>query len=127
MRVALIQPQAELAGAQRVALTLAEGLRMRGHQARQSFFYRKSRDVPVDSDTIVLCKKRPSGPFAVGSVANRLFAALRDFRPDAAITFQQYGNVIGAPIARLAGVRRIIANQSSGSNPTFGTLAWRRR
>jgi hypothetical protein len=54
MRVALVQTQAELASAQRVAVCLADGLRLNGHDVKNIFFYRKSSTSEVDDDTGVL-------------------------------------------------------------------------
>jgi len=43
----------------------------------------------------------------------RLHAHLRRLKPDAVLSFQHYGNLIGAPTARLAGVRYVVANRNS--------------
>jgi glycosyltransferase involved in cell wall biosynthesis len=54
-----------------------------------------------------------------------LVGYLRRARPDAVLTFQHYGNLFGAVAARLAGVRRIIANQSGAPHQSgvLGLLA----
>lgn len=42
-----------------------------------------------------------------------LVSTIRDINPDVLLTFQHYGNVIGAPVGRILGVPRIIANHVS--------------
>jgi len=42
-----------------------------------------------------------------------LYRLIREESPDVVVSFQHYGNVIAAPIARLLGVQLVIANQMS--------------
>jgi glycosyltransferase involved in cell wall biosynthesis len=47
-----------------------------------------------------------------------LFGHLRRLRPDVVLCFQHYGSLIGAPIARAAGIRVVIANWNSARELT---------
>ena len=65
-------------------------------------------------DKVHICLERaPKNPFAFISFLFGLVRRMRRLKPDVVLTFQHYGNVFGAPAARLAGVRRIIANHVS--------------
>lgn len=113
MRVLLLQTQAENAGAQEIARLLAAGLADRGHDIRQIFFYRRTAAFDGDERTVFCATARPTGPRALARLLWGLGREIRRFRPDVVLCFQHYGNVIGAPLARLAGVRHVIANQNS--------------
>jgi glycosyltransferase involved in cell wall biosynthesis len=123
-RVLLIQTQAENAGAQEVSRMLAGALGARGHEVRQLFFFRRTDAFDADPTAAFCMPRRPSGPLSLMRFLLRLHREIRAFRPDVVLTFQHYGNLIGAPVARLAGARRVIANQNSA---TLTTPAWARR
>lgn len=112
-RIVLVQTQAENAGAQEISRLLANDLAARGFDVRQLFFFRRTGSFDADPKVAFCATDRPSGPLSFPQFLLRLFALLRDIKPDVVVTFQHYGNVIGAPIARLAGVRRIVVNQVS--------------
>ena len=111
--IVLIQTQAENAGAQEVSRQLAQGLKARGWRARQIFLYRKTASFDLEDDVFFCAAARPTSITGVIRLLSRLFSELRRDRPDAMITFQHFGNLIAAPVARLAGVKLIIANQVS--------------
>jgi glycosyltransferase involved in cell wall biosynthesis len=114
-RIALIQTQAENAGAQEISRLLASDFLARGFDVRQLFFFRRTASFDADPNVEFCAFERPNGPISFLKFLLRLFTLLRSIRPDAVVTFQHYGNVIGAPIARLAGVRRVVVNQVSAS------------
>jgi L-malate glycosyltransferase len=112
-RVMLVQTQAENAGAQEISRLLAADLLARGFDVRQVFFFRRTASFD-DSPNIEFCANtRPSKPIALLAFLSRLYRMIRRIRPDVVIAFQHYGNVIAAPVARIAGAKRIIANQVS--------------
>jgi glycosyltransferase involved in cell wall biosynthesis len=112
-RIVLMQTQAENAGAQEISRLLANDFSARGFDVRQLFFFRRTASFDADPKVLFCATKRPSGPISFPRFLFRLFTILRAVRPDVVVTFQHYGNVIGAPIARLAGVKRIVVNQVS--------------
>jgi glycosyltransferase involved in cell wall biosynthesis len=113
LRVALVQTQAENAGAQQISRLIAADLAARGHDVRQVFFFRRTASFDDTANVAFCANERPSGPLAFLRFLASLYRTLRDIRPDAVVTFQHYGNVFGAPIARLAGAKRVIVNQVS--------------
>jgi glycosyltransferase involved in cell wall biosynthesis len=113
VRIALVQTQAENAGAQQISRLIAADLAARGHDVRQVFFFRRTASFDASANVEFCARIRPNGPLSLWRFLLRLYRVLRDIRPDAVVTFQHYGNVIGAPIARLAGARGIIVNQVS--------------
>lgn len=113
LRIAIVQTQAENAGAQEISRIMAQGLEARGHEVSQIFFFRRTKSFDDVRNARITCAERPSSPWAVAKFLFRLRAVLRDARPDAVLTFQHYGNVIAAPVARSLGLRVVIANQVS--------------
>ncbi len=111
--VALIQTQAENAGAQEIARQLASGFEKRGWRTRQIFFYRRTESFDSESSVFFCASKRPSSPLGVLKILGVLYRELRRTRPDVVVTLQHYGNVIGAPLAKLSGAPVVIANQLS--------------
>ena len=111
-RVVLLQTQAEAAGAQEISRMLAGELGARGHDVRQVFLYRRTDAFDRDPRAVVCAAERPTGPVALAGMLARLHAELRRFRPDVVVCFQHYGNLVGAPMARLARVPRVIANHN---------------
>jgi glycosyltransferase involved in cell wall biosynthesis len=110
-RIALVQTQAENAGAQEISRLIAADLSTRGYDVRQLFFFRRTASFDARAGVEFLADARPAGPLSFLRFAMRFYARLRAIRPDVVVTFQHYGNVIGAPIARLAGVKHIVVNQ----------------
>ncbi len=112
--VALVQTQAENAGAQEVARQLASGFEKQGWNTRQIFFYRRTDAFDAEPNTFYCASKRPNSPLEVLKMLAKLYRAFRAEKPDVVVTLQHYGNVIAAPVARLAGAPIIIANQLTG-------------
>ena len=124
LRIALVQTQAENAGAQEISRLVAAGLEARGHAVRQIFFFRRTASFDAVDGASFVCAERPSSPWAVLGFVVRLRAALRDARPDAVVTFQHYGNAIAAPVARSLGCRAVVANQVSAGAMVNPALRW---
>ena len=112
MKIVQVQTQAEAAGAQRVSDMVGEGLRARGHQVRTVFMYRKTDVYDGDPHADFVLRRRPRGLLDQARAVAGLIAHVRRERPDAVISYQHYGNIFGTLAARLAGVERIVANQS---------------
>lgn len=121
MKIIQVQTQAEAAGAQRISDMVGEGLRVRGHEVRTVFMYRKTDAFDADPYADFILTESPNGLPGQIRAAIGLATYLRKSRPDAVITYQHYGNIFGTIGARLAGVSRIIANQS-GSPHTKGVM-----
>jgi glycosyltransferase involved in cell wall biosynthesis len=109
-RILFIQTQAENAGAQEVSRLLGERLTNRGHEVCHVFFYRKTEDFSAPPNTYIICEKRPSKRELFAFVT-ALYKRIKELQPDCVFCFQHFGNVLGAPIARLAGCPTIVANQ----------------
>jgi glycosyltransferase involved in cell wall biosynthesis len=112
-RIVLVQTQAENAGAQEISRLLAADLAARGHDVSQLFFFRRTASFDASANVAFCADQRPGDPLAFLRFLSSLYRRLRAIRPDVVVTFQHYGNVIAAPVARLAGARRVIANQVS--------------
>jgi glycosyltransferase involved in cell wall biosynthesis len=112
-RIALIQTQAEGAGAQEIARLLDRGLQARGYEVHHVFFFRRTAAFDGLPNAIFCAHERPDGVGSLARLMFRLFAHVRRLRPDAVLCFQHYGSLVGAPVARLAGARGIIANWNS--------------
>ncbi|WP_158815565.1 glycosyltransferase family 4 protein [Methylocapsa sp. S129] len=110
-RIALVQTQAENAGAQEISRLLAADFTARGFDVRQLFFFHRTGSFDASAQVEFCADERPSGPLAFLRFLFQLYTRLRRMRPDVVVTFQHYGNVIAAPVARLAGARRVVANQ----------------
>lgn len=111
--IAFVQTQAENAGAQEVARQLAQGFSDRGWRVRQIFFFRRTDSFDADENVFFCAPQRPSSPLGVLRMAIELYKEFRREAPDVVVTMQHYGNLIGAPVARLAGAPLIVANQLS--------------
>jgi glycosyltransferase involved in cell wall biosynthesis len=109
--VAIVQTQAENAGAQEIARQLANGFEKRGWRVRQIFFFRRTESFDKDPNVYFCAKERPSGPLGLARLVGELYKEFRRETPDAVVLLQHYGNLIGAPTARLAGDSIIVANQ----------------
>lgn len=113
--VAIVQTQAENAGAQEVARQLAQGFEKRGWRVRQIFFFRRTDSFDNDPNVFFCAKERPAVPFGVLKMLKTLYDELRREKPDAVVMLQHYGNLIAAPVARLAGNAVLVANQLTPS------------
>lgn len=111
--ISFLQTQAEGAGAQEVSRQIARGAIVKGWRARQIFLYRRTDAFDSEPGAVFCAPERPRSPAGVARMLLRLYAELRREAPVALVTFQHYGNVVAAPVARLAGVKLVVANQVS--------------
>jgi glycosyltransferase involved in cell wall biosynthesis len=115
LHVLLVQTQAENAGAQEISRLLGAGLTARGYRVTNLFFFRKSDSFDEPPDTIYCASSRPGNPLALLQMLWTLGRHIRATRPDAVLTFQHFGNVVGAGVARLICRAPVIANQVSSA------------
>jgi len=115
LHVLLAQTQAENAGAQEISRLLGAGLTARGYRVTNLFFFRKSDSFDEPPDTLYCAPSRPGNPLALLRMLWTLARHIRTVRPDAVLTFQHFGNVIGAGIARLVSRAPVVANQVSSA------------
>lgn len=120
-RVLLIQTQAENAGAQEITRILGGGLAARGYEVSNLFFFRKSATFSEQPNTFYCAPERPSSPLQLMRLLFSLARHVRRLRPDVILTFQHYGNIIAAPMAKLVCSAPVVANQVSAL-PTMNTL-----
>jgi len=111
--VAIVQTQAENAGAQEIARQLALGFAQNGWRTRQVFFFRRTDSFDGDDNVVFCAPERPSSPFGLLKMIAALYNEFRASAPDVVVTLQHYGNLIAAPVARLSGAPLVIANQLS--------------
>ena len=121
MKIVQVQTQAEAAGAQKISDMVGAGLRQRGHQVRTVFMYRKTSAYDGDAHADFILKEAPRGLAGQIKAAVGLARYLRKEKPEAVISYQHYGNLFGTLGARLAGARRVIANQN-GAPQTRGVM-----
>ncbi|MGX1170529.1 glycosyltransferase involved in cell wall biosynthesis [Bradyrhizobium sp. USDA 372] len=115
LHVLLAQTQAENAGAQEISRLLGAGLTARGYRVTNLFFFRKSDSFDEPPDTLYCAPSRPGNPLALLRMLWTLGRHIRSTRPDAVLTFQHFGNVIGAGVTRLVSRAPVVANQVSSA------------
>ncbi|TQF42433.1 glycosyl transferase [Bradyrhizobium sp. UNPF46] len=115
LHVLLAQTQAENAGAQEISRLLGAGLTARGYRVTNLFFFRKSDSFDEPPDTLYCAPSRPGNPLALLRMLWTLGRHVRTIEPDAVLTFQHFGNVIGAGVTRLVSRAPVIANQVSSA------------
>lgn len=115
LHVLLVQTQAENAGAQEITRLLGAGLAARGHRVTNLFFFRKSDSFDEPPNTLYCASGRPGHPLALARMLWTLGRHIRTTKPDAVLTFQHFGNVIGAGVSRLVCRAPVIANQVSSA------------
>ncbi|UEM16141.1 glycosyltransferase family 4 protein [Bradyrhizobium barranii subsp. barranii] len=115
LHVLLVQTQAENAGAQEISRLLGAGLSARGHRVSNLFFFRKSDSFDEPPETFYCASSRPGDPVALLRMLWTLGGHIRATRPDAVLTFQHFGNVIGAGVTRLVSRAPVVANQVSSA------------
>ncbi|TBW38767.1 glycosyltransferase family 1 protein [Siculibacillus lacustris] len=120
--VLMIQTQAENAGAQEISRLVGAGLARRGHAVRHLFFYSRTGGATDLGDVEVCVAARPGNPLAFARFLVETRRRIARIAPDVVLTFQHWGNVLGAPLSRLAGVPAIVANQVSATEVTNGPL-----
>ena len=108
--IVLLQTQAESGGAQEIARILGNAWSAMGTDVHYCFFFRRTGSFDDTPNVYFAYPERPRGVAQIAKMAAALLRHLRIINPDAVLTFQHYGNIIGAPIARAAGVKNIIAN-----------------
>ncbi|MBK3659709.1 glycosyltransferase family 4 protein [Bradyrhizobium diazoefficiens] len=114
-RVLLLQTQAENAGAQEITRLLGKGLGARGYEIFNVFFFRKSESFDEPPSTFYCASSRPGTPIALLRMLWALGSHIRSVKPDAVLTFQHFGNVIGGGVSRLVCRAPVIANQVSSA------------
>jgi len=101
---------------------VAKGLAARGHEVRSVFMYRYSDAYDDVENADILSHEKADGFLDKVKDAKALLNYLRRTKPQAVITYDFWGNLIGTAGARMAGIPLVIANQ--GLAPTqSGTLA----
>lgn len=116
LRVLMVQTQAENAGAQEISRLVGAGLEARGHDVHHLFFYSRTGGASDLGKIEVCVAERPRGPVALLRFLRAARRKMAAIRPDVVLTFQHYGNVLGAPLAHLAGCHAVIANQVSATD-----------
>jgi glycosyltransferase involved in cell wall biosynthesis len=111
-RIALVQTQAEGAGAQEIMRILGEGLIARGYDVHYVFFFRRTAAFDAQPNTHFCALERPNTVRSLVKMLRDLVRHLRALRPDVVLTFQHYGNLIGTVAARFASAS-VIANRTS--------------
>jgi glycosyltransferase involved in cell wall biosynthesis len=111
-RVLLFQTQAEFGGAQEISRGLGASLEARGYDVHHAFIYRKSENYPSAGNVFFASLERPT-PLGLLGAFERLRKHISELQPDVVMTFQHYGNIIGAPLAKIAGVKHVVANLNS--------------
>lgn len=115
LHVLLAQTQAENAGAQEISRLLGAGLTARGYRVTNLFFFRKSDSFDEPPETLYCAPSRPGNPVALLRMLWTLGRHVRTTKPDAVLTFQHFGNVIGGGVTRLVSRAPVIANQVSSA------------
>ncbi len=115
LHVLLAQTQAENAGAQEISRLLGAGLTARGYRVTNLFFFRKSDSFDEPPDTLYCAPSRPGNPVALLQMLWRLGRHISSIKPDAVLTFQHFGNVIGGGVTRLVSRAPVVANQVSSA------------
>ncbi|PPD41925.1 MAG: glycosyl transferase [Methylocystis sp.] len=121
--VALVQTQAENAGAQEVARQLEQGFARHGWRTRQIFFFRRTDSFDNEPNVFFCARERPSNLLGVLKLMGELYKEFRREQPDVVVTLQHYGNVIAAPLARFACKPMIVANLSTPPQMVPGSVA----
>lgn len=115
LHVLLAQTQAENAGAQEISRLLGAGLSARGYRVTNLFFFRKSDSFDEPPETLYCAQSRPGNPVALLRMLWTLGRHVRTTKPDAVLTFQHFGNVIGGGVTRLVSRAPVVANQVSSA------------
>jgi glycosyltransferase involved in cell wall biosynthesis len=119
-RILLVQTQAENAGAQEISRLVGAGLTGLGYEVHNLFFFRKSETFDAPPNTIYCSPGRPGNPLALLKFLWELGRQIRRIRPEAVLTFQHFGNVIGGAVSRLVSKAPVVANQvSSGMSMSW--------
>jgi D-inositol-3-phosphate glycosyltransferase len=90
---------------------------------RTVFMYRKTDAYDDDPHADFILRHRPRGALDLLRAIFGLIGYMRRERPTAVISYQHYGNIFGTIAGRLAGAKRLIANQSGAPGKHGGRLA----
>lgn len=127
-RLLFVQTQAEMAGAQEISRILGAGLSRPGPagepacEVHHLFLYRKSPGCDDFPNVHFAATEKPRSPLDAIRFLFRLVSLLRRIDADVVLPFQHYGNIVTAPLARLLGKRRIIANHVSAPATISGPV-----
>lgn len=113
LRILFVQTQIENAGAQEIARLVGDGLAARGHVVRHLFFYNRTGGADLRPDFEACAEARPGDPLAFLRFVLEARRRVARFAPDVVLTFQHWGNALGAPIVRSVTRAPIVANQVS--------------
>ena len=108
-----------MAGAQEISRLLGQELSAPDSdgasqfEVHHLFLYRKTAGCDHFPNVHFVARERPSGALGMARFVGRLFSMMRKLRPDVVLPFQHYGNIVAAPVARLTGAPRILANHVS--------------
>src|SRR4051812_9037958 len=114
-RVILVQTQAENAGAQEISRLLGAGLTSRGFEVFHVFLFRKAASFDEPPNTSYCAPRRPQNPLALLRMLRKFGRRIREIEPDAVLTFQHFGNILGGVVSRLVSRAPVIANQVSSA------------
>lgn len=112
-RIILLQTQAEFAGAQEISRGIGDSLETKGYDVHHAFVYRRSARFNKLKNMYFAAAQRPTGIVSTLAALIALRRYIAEVKPDAVMTFQHYGNIIGAVVAKLAGVKLVVANLNS--------------
>lgn len=128
MNVCLLVTQYEPAGAQKIAIGQANYLHQRGHRVMVCFFYDKTGQLPalqkkypfpiINLEGKQEGQSRLKNGLRAGRALWRLFWLLGQHQVNAMETLTHYSNLLGIPLAWLAGVPVRVASQHN-SLPDF--------
>lgn len=107
-KVMVLTTMTHASGAPIAALRLAAGLEASGHDVQAVFLYHREAMNGADYPAKLLLSHVPRTPVDMLRIIVRLWRCLRANRPDVIIMFLPLASVIGANVARLAGIRRRI-------------------
>lgn len=127
LRLLFVQTQAEMAGAQEISRLLGQELARPSPgtpplEIHHLFLYRKTAGCDDFPNVHFVARERPKSPMDGIRFIARLFSLMRGLKPDVVLTFQHYGNIVAAPVARLTGAPRIVANHVSAPKTINGVV-----
>lgn len=128
VRLLFVQTQAEMAGAQEISRLLGDELSRpaadgtKEFEAHHLFLYRKTSGCDGFPNVLFAAQQNPRGLVEKAHFFGRVVSLIHSVKPDVLLTFQHYGNIVGAPVGRLLRVPRIIANHVSAPATISGPV-----
>jgi glycosyltransferase involved in cell wall biosynthesis len=116
MKIVNIVTQMEAAGAQQVAVNIANLLQRKGYEAEVWFLYMKRPSYEGYKGVRVILNRKPSSILDYLLIFWGLIKLFRQCKPEVVITHTYYSNIMGQIAARLFGVRARLAVQH---NPVY--------